>query len=179
MNGNSHSRRSFLATGSSGLVTGLAASSGLLAAAPSARAAGTATACGGMSRERYMEYVGKFNANDPSFIEFYHDNVILELKDQEIHGARAIRDFYAVVKAHIHETVQVTHYIADATGIAVELPSEFKVFKDWDSPYFKRYLKAGEVLRVVSFGLYWVKDGRFTHIKAARYKMVNDWKMEA
>jgi hypothetical protein len=175
MNDNTQSRRGFLATGATGLLTGLAAAGLPVAAAP----ASAATACGGMSRERYMEYVGKFNANDPSFIEFYHPDVILELKDQEIHGAKAIRDFYAVVKAHIHETVQVTHYIADATGIAVELPSEFKVYKDWDSPYFKRFLKAGEVFRTISFGLYWVKDGRFTHIKAARYKLVNDWKMEA
>ena len=167
------SRRRFISTGSAVALAGVAA------AGPRSAQAAQVSACGGMSRERYMDYVRKFNANDPSFIEFYHDDVILELRDQEIHGARAIRDFYAVVKAHIHETVQVTHYIADATGIAVELPSEFKVYKDWDSPYFKRYLKAGEVFRTISFGLYWVKDGRFTHIKAARYKLVNDWKMEA
>jgi hypothetical protein len=161
-----------MSAGSTAALAGLAAVPGsVLAAQPAA--------CGGMSRERYMDYVRKFNANDPSFIEFYHGDVILELRDQELHGARAIRDFYAEVKAHIHETVQVSHYIADATGIAAELPSEFKVYKDWDSPYFKRHLKAGEVLRTVSFGLYWVKDGRFTHIKAARYKLVNDWKMEA
>jgi hypothetical protein len=164
------SRRRFISAGSTAALAGLAAVPGsALAAQP---------ACGGMSRERYMDYVRKFNANDPSFIEFYHDDVILELRDQELHGAKAIRDFYAEVKAHIHETVEVSHYIADATGIAAELPSEFKVYKDWDSPYFKRYLKAGEVFRTVSFGLYWVKDGRFTHIKAARYKLVNDWKME-
>jgi hypothetical protein len=31
----------------------------------------------------------------------------------------------------------------------------------------------------VSFGLYWVDNGQFRRIKAARYKLVNDWKMEA
>ena len=36
------------------------------------------------------------------------------------------------------------------------------MYKDWDSPYFGRALKAGEVFRIISFGLYWVKDGRFT-----------------
>jgi len=131
-----------------------------------------------MTRERYMEYVALFNANDPGFLKFYHDDVVLELRNQELRGAKAIRDFYSEVKTYIKETVQVSHYIADATGIAAELPSEFKVFKDWDSPYFGRKLKAGEVFRIISFGLYWVEDGRFRQIKAARYKLVNDWKME-
>jgi ketosteroid isomerase-like protein len=153
-----------------------ALSAGALAASRPATAAQPA---GGMTRERYMEYVGLFNANDPGFLKFYHDDVVLELRNQELRGAKAIRDFYAEVKTYIKETVQVTHYIADATGIAAELPSEFKVFKDWDSPYFGRKLKAGEVFRTISFGLYWVEDGRFRQIKAARYKLVNDWRMEA
>jgi hypothetical protein len=59
-----------------------------------------------------------------------------------LEGSNAIRDFYAEVKAHIHEKVEVSHYIADATGIAAELPTEFKVFKNWPEPsYFKRPLK--------------------------------------
>jgi hypothetical protein len=53
------------------------------------------------------------------------------------------------------------------------------VFKDWPEPnYFRRPLKKGEVFRVVSFGLYWIDAGKFRHIKAARYKLVNDWRME-
>ena len=60
-----------------------------------------------------------------------------------------------------------------------ELPTEFRVYKDWAEPnYFRRPLKAGEVFRVISFGLYWIEDGLFRHIKAARYKLVNDWQME-
>jgi hypothetical protein len=133
----------------------------------------------GMPRERYMQYVGWFNENDPRFLEFYHPDVVLELGAATIEGADGIRDFYTQVKAHIHEKVEVSHYIADATGIAAELPTEFKVFKDWPEPnYFRRPLKAGEVFRVVSFGLYWVENGLFRRIKAARYKLVNDWTME-
>jgi hypothetical protein len=106
--------------------------------------------------------------------------VVLELGAATLEGANAIRDFYAEVKAHIKETVTVTHFVSDATGVAAEIPTEFKVFKDWPEPnYFKRPLKAGEVFRVVSFGLYWVDNGLFRRIKAARYKLINDWKMEA
>src|SRR6185369_13481523 len=120
------------------------------------------------------------NENDPLFLEFYHPDVILELGAATLNGAKAIGDFYSEVKAHIKETVTVTHFVSDATGVATEIPTEFRVYKDWPEPnYFKRPLKKGEVFRVVSFGLYWMEDGKFRHIKAARYKLINDWKMEA
>lgn len=165
-------RRSLLAAGAG--TAGLACSTLALA-----QGMPSAARSGGMPRDRYMQYVAWFNANDPRFLDFYHPDVELELGNATLKGANAIRDFYAQVKAHIHEKVEVTHYIADATGIAAELPTEFKVFKDWPTPnYFNRPLKAGEVFRVISFGLYWVEDGRFRQIKAARYKLVNEWRME-
>jgi hypothetical protein len=159
-------RRHFLTSGAGLTLAGLA---GPAAAAPA----------GGMPRERYLQYVNWFNANDARFLDFYHPDVELELGNATLKSAAAIRDFYAEVKAHIHEKVEVTHYIADATGIGVELPTEFRVYRDWAEPnYFRRPLKAGEVFRVVSFGLYWVDNGLFRHIKTARYKLINDWKME-
>ncbi len=160
-------RRSFLSTGA-------LAAPALLAPAE----APAATACGGMTRERYLQYVNWFNANDLRYLEYYHDDVVLELGNATLRGPAAIRDFYAEVKAHIRETVEVTHFVADATGIAAELPTEFRVYKDWPNGYFRRPLKVGEVFRVISLGLYRVRDGRFTDIKAARYKLVNDWQME-
>ncbi len=150
-----------------------------VAAAGFATLPASGAAATGMSRERYMQYVGWFNANDPRFLDFYHPDVELELGNATLKGAGAIRDFYAEVKAHIHEKVEVTHYIADVTGIAAELPTEFRVYRDWPEPnYFRRPLKAGEVFRVTSFGLYWVENGLFRRIKAARYKLGNDWRME-
>ncbi len=160
-------RRGFLSTGA-------LAAPALLAPV----VAPAATACGGMTRERYLQYVNWFNANDLRYLEYYHDDVVLELGNATLRGPAAIRDFYAEVKAHIRETVEVTHFVADATGIAAELPTEFRVYKDWPNGYFRRPLKVGEVFRVISLGLYRVRDGRFTDIKAARYKLVNDWQME-
>jgi hypothetical protein len=167
-------RRDFITSGALGTAGVLAG----LAAAP-AKAATATTASGGMSRERYLQYVSWFNANDPRFLEFYHPDVVLWLGNATLKGANAIRDFYNEVKQHIHEKVEVTHFVSDATGVAAELPSEFKVFKDWPEPnYFKRPLKAGEAFRVVSLGLYVVESGLFRDIKAARFKLVNDWRME-
>ena len=132
----------------------------------------------GYTRDEFMEYITLFNNNDPGFTKFYHDDVVLELGTTQIRTPQGILDFYKDVKAHIHERVEVTHYISDATGIAAELPSEFKVYRDWPNGYFRRPLKAGEVLRIVSFVMYWVEDGKFRHIKSARQRLVNDWQME-
>lgn len=159
------------------LVTGGAAA---LAGATMLNApANAANACGGLSREEFMRYITLFNNNDPRFIEYYHDDVVLELSGTEIKTPQGIRDFYKNVKSHIHEKVEVAHFVSDATGIAAMLPSEFKTYKDWPNSFFRRDLKAGEVLRVISFVLYWVEDGKFRHIRSARYKVVNDWRMEA
>ncbi|MEP7312965.1 MAG: nuclear transport factor 2 family protein, partial [Pseudomonadota bacterium] len=121
-------RRDFLTTGATGLVTGLAAAGGFIGAPAQA-----ATASGGFTRERYNEYVTLFNAGDPGFIKFYHDDVAFELGAQVIRTPAAIRDFYAEVRAHIHEKVDVTHFVSDPTGVAVLLPTEFKVYKDWEN----------------------------------------------
>lgn len=174
-------RRRLISTGAVGAAAGLAGLALLPAGCTSERPAAASPATPPiLTRERYEQYVAWFNANDPRFLEFYHPDVVLELGNATLNGATAIRDFYAQVKAHIQETVEVNHYIADATGVAAEIPTEFRVFKDWPTPnYFNRPLKAGEVLRVISFGLYWVEDGLFRRIKAARYKLVNDWQMEA
>jgi hypothetical protein len=172
MHSTTRNRRQFLAAGTLGGTAALAGTLPLAAATPAPP--------GVMSRERYLQYVGWFNANDPRFLDFYHPQVVLELGNATLEGSKAIRDFYAAVKAHIHEKVEVSHYIADAGGIGAELPTEFKVYKDWPTPnYFNRPLQAGEVFRVVSFGLYWIENGQFRRIKAARYKLVNDWRMEA
>jgi hypothetical protein len=155
----------------------LAAGAAATIARPSLSVA-AAPSCGGFTREEYMEYVEFFNNNDPRFLRYYHDDVVFELGTTVIKGASAIRDFYAPVKAHIHEKVEVTEFLSNATAIAAELPTEFRCYKDWENGYFQRPLKAGEVMRTISFGLYEVKDRKFKHIRAARYKQLNDWRME-
>jgi hypothetical protein len=161
------------------ILAGAAGMTAALAGGLSPATSQAASACGGLTRDEFMKYITLFNSNDPAFIRYYHDDVVLELSGTEIKTPQGIRDFYANVKAHIHEKVEVAHFVSDATGIAAMLPSEFKVYKDWKDSFFRRDLKAGEVLRVISFVLYWVENGKFKQIKSSRYKMVNDWRMEA
>src|SRR5690606_24621988 len=100
----------------------------LLAAGSAVRAedAPAPTTGRALTRAEFMEYVTLFNKNDPGFIRFYHDDVVLELSNAVIRTAQGIRDFYMEVKAHIHEKVEVGHFVSDPTGIAAELPTEFR-----------------------------------------------------
>jgi len=157
----------------------LTGSATLAVAGIAAGTARAANACGGLTRDEFLQYVALFNANDPQFIRFYHDDVVFELNNTTvIKGAKAVREFYGPVKAHIHEKVEVAAFVSDATGIAAELPTEFRVYKDWENGFFQRPLKAGEVMRTISFGFYEVKDGKFKRIRATRYKQIHDWRME-
>jgi hypothetical protein len=167
------SRRTLLSASVTGIVSGFAATA---LGSPAARAD---AACGGLSREQYQEYLDLFNKGDPTFIKFYAPDVVFDLGTQQIKTAEGIRDFYEPVHAHIHETVTVSQFVSDATGIAVEMPTEFKVYKDWENGFFQRPLKTGEVMRTISFVLYTVENRKFKHIKVARYKQINDWRMES
>ncbi len=133
---------------------------------------------GGMTRADYDEYLALFNANDPSFIKFYHPDVVLELNGSEVRGAQGIKDFYANVKKYISEKVEVTTFIRDGDKLAVEIPTTFEVIADWNDSFWGVPLKKGQVLRIVSWGIYDIEDGKFKRIRTARYKMVNDWQFE-
>src|SRR5687767_4834587 len=98
MNSSGVSRRRIL-NGSVALAAGAVAVVGR----PSVSVAANACGGGGFTRDEFLEYVTLFNANDPKFIKFYHDDVVFELTNTTIKGATAIRDFYATVKAHIRE----------------------------------------------------------------------------
>ena len=132
----------------------------------------------GMTLEQFREYITLFNNNDPGFIRYYHNDVTLELGATIIRTPAGIADFYSNVKSYIKESLQISQYISDANGIAVELPSEFGCFRDWPDSFWRRPIKRGEVLRIISFVFYHMEEGKFRWIRSARYRTVNDWRQE-
>lgn len=171
---NSLTRRGMLATGATGLVTGIAGTA-LLGATP----AHASEACGGLSQDEFTQYLTLFNNNDFGFTDYYHPDVVLELGNTQITTASGIRDFYAEVKQYVQETVQVNQFISDANGIATEFATEFRCIKDWEDSFFRRSLKAGEVMRRIGFVHYTVEDRKFKHIKTSLFRLVNDWRLES
>jgi len=66
----------------------------------------------------------------------------LERGAREIRTPQGIRDFYAEVKGPVREKVEVTHFVSDATGIAAELPTEFRGYRGWEGGFFGRLKSA-------------------------------------
>lgn len=157
----------------------MAAGCGLAVAGLCTDVRAAASTCGGMTRAEFDDYIARFNGNDPSFVDFYHPDVVLELGNTSIVSAAGIADFYAEVKQHIREFLEVNWFIADENGVAVEMTTTFSCFNDWQDSFWNRPLKEGEVMRGAGFVHYAMEDGLFRHIKSARYKVINDWRMEA
>jgi len=131
-----------------------------------------------MTRAEFEQYITLFNNNDPEFTRYYHDDVALELGTTIIRTPQGIADFYNNVKKYIRESIRINQYISDTNGIAVELPTEFICIRDWPDSFWGRPIRTGEVLRIISFVLYQLEDGKFKHIKSARYRLINDWRQE-
>ena len=161
-------RRKFLTTGTSLALAGMAMPS--LAADNSCD--------GGMSRADYERYLDLFNKNDKRFLEYYHDEVVLELGDSTINGANGIWEFYAPVKEHIKETVICTTFVGDANGIAVEIPTVFECIKNWEDSFWGTDLIVGQVLEITSWAFYAIEDGKFKHIRTARAGGTGEWVMK-
>lgn len=124
-----------------------------------------------ITREQYAQYIAAFNNNDfPGFTKFYAEDVVLELPVGTLRGRQAIFDFYAKVKERVRETLKVGQLVIDDRGLAVEIDTEFLALED--APDFVvRPLKKGEAIRSTSFILYEHRDGKFTRIRSARFKM--------
>jgi sulfur carrier protein ThiS len=123
-----------------------------------------------MNKEQFRDYIDCFNRNDfAGFTRYYADDVLLELPKMQLRGPQAIIDFYRVVKARVRETLKINEVIADSEGLAAEVDTEFLALEDWPD-FIVGPLKKGDAIRIVSFVHYKIRDGRFAHIKSARFR---------
>ena len=126
-----------------------------------------------MNKQMFRDYIDCFNRDDfAGFSRYYTDDVVLELPQKELRGRQAIVDFYRVVKARIRETLQINAIVADEEGLAAEVDTEFLALEDWPD-FIVRPVKKGDSIRIVSFVHYEIRDGRFAHIKSARFRTVS------
>jgi hypothetical protein len=63
----------------------------------------------------------------------------------------------------------VLEVIVDAEGLAAELATEFYALEDWPD-FIVAPMKKGDAIRIVSFVHYTLCDGKFAHIKSARFR---------
>jgi hypothetical protein len=133
---------------------------------------------GGVSRSDFDKYVALYNAADPTFIRFYHDDVVMETVPP-LKSAAAIRDFRRELGAYVIEHIAVEYYVADETGSAAQFLGEFRCVRDMPvtalSGLFGKAVKKGQVLRQRGIILYGVKNGKFKWIRAAPPIILQDW----
>lgn len=123
-----------------------------------------------MNKQMFRDYIDCFNRDDfAGFTRYYTDDVLLELPQKELRGRQAIVDFYRIVKARIRETLRISEIVADEEGLAAEVDTEFLALEDWPD-FIVRPVKKGDSIRIVSFVHYKIRDGRFAHIKSARFR---------
>lgn len=126
-----------------------------------------------MNKQMFRDYIDCFNRDDfAGFSRYYTDDVLLELPGKELRGPQAIVEFYRVVKARIRETLQINEIVADEEGLAAEVDTEFLALEDWPD-FIVRPVKKGDSIRIVSFVHYRIRDGRFAHIKSARFRTLS------
>lgn len=124
-----------------------------------------------MTEDDFHAYIAAFNASDfDGFGRFYADDVIFELGAMKrIEGRANILAFYREVKAHIVEVVTPLSVIVTPTRIAMHCRTTFDTFRDW--PDFEIWpTRAGDHREVETIAMYELANGRFTHIRGARFK---------
>jgi ketosteroid isomerase-like protein len=123
-----------------------------------------------ITRDQYADYIAAFNRDDfDGFAKFYADDVVLELPARTLRGRDAILAFYREVKKRMRETLKIGQLVIDEEGLAVEADTEFYCKEDWPD-FIVKPMKKGESIRSVSFILYKIRDGKFAHIRSARFK---------
>jgi len=120
-------------------------------------------------RQAFMEYARAFsNAEFERFSQYYTDDVICTLTAGIVlRGRDSIVEFYREMFKRVRETLSLHHLIADDTGIAADITSQFAAIED--APDFVvAPLKKGEFVRVPVFVHYELRDGRIARISVAR-----------
>lgn len=120
-------------------------------------------------REAYMEYAKAFSAaNFDRFSAYYTDNVVCELSAGIVlRGKDGIVNFYREMFKTVRESLTLHHLIADESGLAADITSQFTAIGD--APDFVvTPLKKGEFVRVPVFVHYTLREGKIAHIKVGR-----------
>jgi hypothetical protein len=120
-------------------------------------------------RQAYLEYTRAFSdAQFERFSQYYTDDVVCTLGAGIIlRGRKGIVDFYREMFKTVRESLTLHHLIADDTGLAADITSQFTAIED--APDFVvAPLKKGEFMRVHVFVHYELRDGRIARIKVAR-----------
>ncbi len=120
-------------------------------------------------RQAFRDYTEAFSNGDfERFTRYYTDDVILELSSVGvIKTPKGIADFYREMFKTVREKLTIHQVIADDSGIAADMTTEFTAIEDAPS-FVVAPLKKGQSVRGRVFVHYTLRDGKIAHIRVAR-----------
>jgi len=120
------------------------------------------------SREDLQDYLDHFNNKRyAEQIAYYAPDVIYKVGSLTLTAPQQIADFYADFHQYSREFVRIGQFAMTGDVCACTMPSHFEPFRD----YVKNGLsfRAGDIIDIVSFIFYTLKDGKIWRIRVARY----------
>lgn len=121
------------------------------------------------------DYLAAFNNNDfERFSQYYADNLVFEGRGRHFRNRDEMVGFYRKLKSRVRETVTLREVVVGRNEMAVELETELYALEDWlDMPTGP--MRKGDRSRTQNFVWYEIENGKFSHIRSARYRKLEDW----
>lgn len=125
---------------------------------------------GGLTEQDFRDYIAAFNRSDfEGFGKYYAEDVVFEGRGRHFKNREEVVSFYREVKKRMRETITVLEVIVGPQGLAAEIETELFAFVDWPE-FATGPIKKGETILTRNFVWYDVVDGKFKHIRSARYQ---------
>lgn len=117
-----------------------------------------------MNKADFERYLALYNAGDfERMAEYLHEDIELEWEGYVFTSKDSLIGYYRATRARVKETFAINFYIADETGIAVDMTRSFLAIED--APNFLPHpLKKGETRSMRSLAFHALEDGKFIRI---------------
>lgn len=120
-----------------------------------------------MTKERYMEYIERFNAQDMSaFDDFIHPELHMINGTLEYHGVQGMKDHYAKIWGKFSEDLTIEKFISNENHLAVKMWAHFTALIDDEASLFGP-VKKGEKFDFRGLLMYDISHGKFKRIQVA------------
>jgi hypothetical protein len=113
-----------------------------------------------MLRAEFEEYIGRFNAEDPTaFEDFLAPGMHMLNGTLEFTGIQGMKDHYAKIWGRIRETLDVERFVSDEDTVAIQMHAHFDVL-------------AGEMFDFHGLIMYRLEHGKFADVKVAYNRFI-------
>lgn len=120
-----------------------------------------------MDRNRFDEYIRRFNAEDPTaFDDFLAPNVTVQNGGLHFSGRQGMKDHYAKIWGRMKETLKVMRFVCDGDTLAVHLKTHFEcLVNDGDTLFGS--VRQGECFDYDGVVMYRIENGLLADIKVS------------